>query len=73
MTVKRVVSLIVGVLAAIAGLYLLFLSVVVFEGYGVPAAPNIATATLAVIVLGLAGAVLFESYRLLRFFSKKLN
>ena len=73
MTVKRVVSLIVGVLAAIAGLYLLFLSVVVFEGYGVPEAPNIATATLALIVLGLAGAVLFESYRLLGFSSKKLN
>ncbi len=73
MTVKRVVSLIVGVLAAIAGLCLLFLSVAVFEGYGVPEAPNIATATLAVIVLGLAGAVLFESYRLLGFFSRNLN
>jgi len=73
MTVKRVVSLIVGVLAAIAGLYLLFLSGVAFEGYGLPEAPNIATETLAVIVLGLAGAVWFESYRLLRFFSKKLN
>jgi hypothetical protein len=72
-TVKRIISLIVGILAGVAGIYLVFLSVVVLYGYGVPEAPNIATTTLAVIVLGLASAVLFESYRLLRFFSKKSN
>jgi hypothetical protein len=72
-TVKRIISLIVGILAGVAGIYLVFLSVVVLHGYGVPEAPNIRTAILAVIVLGVAGAVLFESYRLLSFFSKKLN
>ncbi len=73
MTVKRIISLIVGILVGVAGLYLVFLSVVVLYGYGVPEAPYIGTAILAAIVLGVAGAVLFESYRLLSFFSKKLN
>ena len=73
MTLKRIISLIVGVLAGIAGLYLVFLSVVVFEGYGVPEAPNVETGILAVIVLCLAAACLYEAYRLVRFFSKKLQ
>jgi hypothetical protein len=47
MTLKRIISLIVGVLAGIAGMYLVFLSVVVFEGYGVPEAPNVETGILA--------------------------
>ena len=72
-TVKRIISLIVAILSGVAGVYLIFLSAVVLCGYGVPEAPDAATAVLAVIVLSVAGAVLFESYRLLSFFSKKLN
>jgi len=71
MTTKRIFASIVGVLAAVAGVYLGVLSVVVFEGYGVPEAPNFETGVLAVIVVCLAAACLYEAYRLLRFVSKK--
>jgi hypothetical protein len=71
--VKRIISFIVGVSSAVAESYLIFLSVVVLYGYGAPEAPHAASGLLAVIVLSMAGIVLFESYRLLSFFCKKLN
>jgi len=70
-TVRRVISIIVGVLATITGLYLAFLSVVVFFGYGVPEAPNAATGLLATVVLCVALGLLYVAYRSLRADFKK--
>jgi hypothetical protein len=71
MTAKRVISLIVGILAAIAGLYLLLvLSVLVFIGYREPPAPNLGTAVFALLPACLGLVCMYESYRFFRFFFK---
>jgi len=71
MTLKRILGLIVGVLAAITGMYLIFTSIAVLFAWGAPDAPNMGTLIAALIPLALASLVLFESYRFLRFFSSQ--
>ena len=70
-TLRRVISIIAGVLATITGLYLTFISVLVFFGYGVPEAPNAATGLLATVVLCVALGLLYVAYRSLRTDFKK--
>jgi ABC-type Na+ efflux pump permease subunit len=58
-----VISIIVGVSATLTGVYLMFLSVLVFFGYGVTQAPNAATGLLAALVLCVALGLFYVVYR----------
>jgi hypothetical protein len=72
MTAKRIISLLVGIVAVIVGLYLvLSLSVLIFIQYGDPAAPNLKTAAFALVPLCFGVGCLYEAYRFIRFFFKK--
>ncbi|HEV2489750.1 MAG TPA: hypothetical protein VGT03_08075 [Candidatus Acidoferrales bacterium] len=74
MSAKRIISLIVGVLAAVAAVWVLLQAVFLAHDYfTIQEDSRLETALAEAILLPLAGILLFEAYRFLRYFAQKAN